>query len=299
VSSTKCARQINYEGLLRRDFPLDRPLDIASVGGGVDSFSMLLGALARGERPDLVIFADVTDAGRKDPGEWPATYRHLREVVVPLCASKGIEFKWLTTEEEPIRGQRSLIAYFEHLNAMPGRISRMCTSAAKVERIFRFVERVVPEHVAINMWVGFEAGEENRSRPNGRDPHAQSNGRIRRRFPLQEWGMCRCRCVSYIREAGYQVPNGSACVFCPFSKWDDFTNLRDQLPEQFARVQAMEDNCKLTKAGKTIRFAGGADAPRLTDRLDKPYQRRVKRCEVCGADKHPKRTAAHYLEATA
>ncbi len=38
--------------------------------------------------PDLVVFCDVADGSPsrdpEDPGEWPGTYRHIREVVIPL-----------------------------------------------------------------------------------------------------------------------------------------------------------------------------------------------------------------------
>lgn len=42
---------------------------VLSYGGGLDSFGMLVDAVARGDKPDLVVFADVTDPERKDPGE--------------------------------------------------------------------------------------------------------------------------------------------------------------------------------------------------------------------------------------
>lgn len=203
-----------------RQLPVYRVL---SYGGGVDSFAMLLDAIQRKELPHLVIFADVTDPERKDPGEWPETYRHIENVVVPLCAKYGIPFKWLTTDEMPIRGSRSLYDYLYGLNAMVGRMSRLCTSAAKVERIAEWVEAHHPEG-PIEMWVGFEAGEEKRA---ARDPHAtgayndkptkrmlQLFSRRISRFPLIERKLCRCRSVELIKNSGYPVPPGSACVFC-------------------------------------------------------------------------------------
>jgi hypothetical protein len=116
---------------------------VLSYGGGIDSFAMLLNAIDRGELPDLVIFADVGDPNRVDPGEWPGTYNHIEQVVMPLCQEQGIEFKWLTTDEIPIRGERSLFRYMEVKRMMPGRISRMCTVAARalLRRRHRDVDR--------------------------------------------------------------------------------------------------------------------------------------------------------------
>ena len=191
-------------------------VQVLSLGGGLDSFAMLLDAIRRSEIPDLVIFADVGDPDRLDPGEWPGTYRHIEEVVIPLCEQHGIEFKWLGTDESPIRGERSLFKYFEVSNSMPSRQSRLCTSAAKVERIAKYVETRWPAPTTIEMWVGFEAGEEKRAK---KDPHGKATKNCRRinRFPLIEQDLCRCRCQALVEELGYPVPRKSACTCCPRS----------------------------------------------------------------------------------
>jgi hypothetical protein len=67
---------------------------VLSLGGGLDSFAMLVRAIQLGEPPDVVTFIDVGAPG--DPGEWAGTYRHVREVVMPLCAHHGIEFVCVT-----------------------------------------------------------------------------------------------------------------------------------------------------------------------------------------------------------
>jgi hypothetical protein len=66
---------------------------VLSLGGGLDSWAMLLDAEARGELPDVVAFVDVgdADAPAAHPGEWDGTYRHIA-VVQPWCATRGIEF---------------------------------------------------------------------------------------------------------------------------------------------------------------------------------------------------------------
>ncbi len=277
---------------------------ILSYGGGLDSFAMLLDAQARGELPDLCVFADVGDgdAARdgEDPGEWPGTYRHIREVVAPLCASLGVEFVWLDSSLYPIRGSRSLFAYFEDKHLIPGRQSRLCTSAAKVERIADFIERRFPGQ-AVEVWVGFEAGEEKRAE---NDPHAagrKSDRSLRtNRFPLVERGLCRCRCEAIVRAAGYAIPRKSACVYCPFSTRGDFQTLQRELPAAFARVEALEDNCRTSKAGKTMRFGyekGDGTDPALAAWASKPYTRKLMPCKVCGAAvRASKATGCDYLE---
>ena len=56
-------------------------LSVVSYGAGTNSTAMLIGLHERGERPDLILFADTG-------GERPETYRH-RDAV-----SKGFQSSW-------------------------------------------------------------------------------------------------------------------------------------------------------------------------------------------------------------
>lgn len=266
---------------------------ILSSGGGLDSFAMLLGALDRGERPDAVVFADVGSCGEEGrDGEWPSTYRHLREVVIPLCARESIPFTWLGTDRYPIRGMESLLAYFEAKSIMPTRMSRLCTSAAKVERIQAWMGAELPPGPK-EVWIGFEANEADRA---AKDPHATKASRDgrRNRFPLIEWGLCRCRCEALVRAKGYPVPRKSACMFCPFATRGDFQTLARELPDVFERVAAMEAGANRTRSGKRITFGyvkGDETDPSLPEWIAKPYRPRPKPCRVCGAPERVRKEA--------
>lgn len=285
------------------DYFAGRRVKVLSYGGGLDSFAMLVDALQRNEKPDLVIFADVGDLDRLDPGEWPSTYRHIEEVVIPLCRDEGIEFKWLGTVESPIRESRSLFAYFWRKQILPSRMSRLCTSASKVERIAEYLERrYLPLRLRCEVWVGFEAGEEIRAK---NDPHGKARGssgfRVNR-FPLMEGGICRCRAERLVRAAGYTdlTPRKSACVYCPFSSRGDFQTLRRELPAVFAKVAALEEQCRRTKVkGKVMRFGyknGDGTDPALAQWIASPYRAKVMTCTVCGqTPRATKATACDYL----
>jgi hypothetical protein len=273
---------------------------VASMGGGLDSFAMVVAQVDAGEKPELCIFADVADVEHRDPGEWPGTYQHLREVVIPYCAAHDIDFLWLDTTTSPIRGKRSLFAYFRDQRLMPGRQSRLCTSAAKVERITDELIRRYPDR-PVEVWIGFEAGEEKRAQ---RDPHAAgvvgaAEGWRFNRFPLVERNLCRCRCEALVRAAGFPVPRKSACSFCPFSTRGDFQVFARELPEHFAATEALEDDCRTTKKGKIMRYGyqnGDGTDPRLRAWVEKPYRAAVIPCLVCGAPKRAsKATGCDYL----
>ena len=236
---------------------------VLAYGGGVDSFTMLVESIRRGMAPDVVAFCDVSDGSLETeptfPGEWDSTYRHIREVVAPLCRANGIHFEYIDTTRYPVRctkdnpaGNPALFAYFERKLMIPvaSESFRNCTLMAKVERFESWMDDTYPDQ-EVEVWVGFDAAEGSRvaKDPNAGTPRAHKPGQSIRlnRFPLVEWGLCRCLCVEAIRASGHPVPRKSACSFCPLAKRRDWRNLRDQLPETFARIAKLESDKPPTK----------------------------------------------------
>ena len=244
---------------------------VLSYGGGVDSFTMLLTAIKRGEKPDAVVFVDVADGGptweSKDPGEWPGTYRHLREVVMPLLKRHGIHFRWLTYRDYAIRGgtpgeARSLFRWFKERGQIPivkggaAGATRNCTIIAKVERFEEWLDDHFPGE-KVQVWIGFDAEEEDRVKndPNKGSVRAGIARRINR-FPLMEDDLCRCRAVDLIRKAGQAVPRKSACTFCGFGTRKDFQTLKAELPKEFQKVVELERAKEVTGQGMKLSIKG-------------------------------------------
>lgn len=249
-------------------FAVPRPR-VLFYGGGLDSFAMLLDGAERGELPEACVFADVADPDHQDPGEWPGTYRHLREVVAPLCARLGVELVTLDTDAYPVRDSRSLFAWLEERGQIPvAGPNRICTTIAKVERCERWLDERYGDR-DVETWVGFEAGEEGRASydPNAGRQRPPAPGRARRhnRFPLMERDICRCRAEALVRRLGYPVPRKSACVFCPYASRGDWQTFARSLPEQFERTVALEANKPVTAQGKKLSImarlasSGGTD----------------------------------------
>lgn len=284
---------------------------VLAYGGGVDSFAALLGAIGRGIQLDAVGFVDVADPERKDPGEWPETYRHIENVVKPLCARHGIPFFTIDSASYPVRpcadrplGWRSLFEWLWDHNQIPvAGPNRLCTRIAKVERFECWLDASFPGQ-EVEVWVGFEAGEEARA---AKDPnagkardlvHYQAAVRINR-FPLIEWSWCRCRCVQAIKLAGLPVPPGSACVFCPYATKGDWQRFAVQLPAQFAQVEEMEQRkrAKPTAKGFILSIMGfrkkkdavgnviSYRAPPLREWIQGTYRPRAATCSICGGPK--------------
>lgn len=299
-------------------------IKVLSYGGGLDSFAMLLDALARGEKPDHVVFCDVAGgcetSDAQVPGEWPGTYRHIREVVLPLCRQEGIPFHWLDGTTYPIRDASSLFEWFAARGQIPTASKRTCTVAAKTERFEAWMADHLPGQ-EVEVWIGFEAGEEDRA---AKDPNAGTGkASLRRnRFPLIEAGLCRCLCEQLVRNAGFPVPRKSACTFCPMGSKGDWQTLARELPATFAQIAKLEADKPLTGPGKKLSIMGfqtlaplkngkprtaanvlrdhdGVEykAPPLPVFIQGEYEPEVIPCEVCGAaNRASKATACGYLD---
>lgn len=277
---------------------------VLSLGGGLDSFAMLVAAIDRGELPDVVVFIDVGHPG--DPGEWSGTYRHVREVVIPLCERHGIRFVWIDGESYPVRDARSLFAWLQARQQIPvAGPNRICTRVAKVERFERWLDDTYPDRV-VEVWIGFEAGEEDRvaKDPNAGKPRKPRPGQAVRvnRFPLIEDGLCRCQCVELVRRAGFPVPRKSACVFCPYASRGDWQRLAVDDRATFDRIVELEASKPPTKKnGRKLsimaydsRTQTGTPLPVYVSR---PYRPRPKPCKVCGSlQRATKATGCDYLE---
>jgi hypothetical protein len=274
---------------------------VISCGGGLDSFAMLLGAIEGSYEVDALVFIDTGHPD--DPGEWPGTYKHLDEVVRPLCEQHGIEYVRIDHTNYPVRDARSLFAWHEQRRSMPmAAPGRICTTIAKVERFEAWLTDRYPGQ-EVEVWIGFEKGEEGRAE---KDPNSGAGRKVkpgaatrRNRFPLIEWGLCRCRCEAMVRASGHPVPRKSACVYCPYASRGDWQRFAVELPDQFARVVELERNRPVTRNGKTLSIMDyrNGKPTMLPDYIRKPYTAKVKPCEVCGsADRATKATGCGYLD---
>lgn len=278
---------------------------VLSYGGGLDSFALLLDGIERGEKPDAVVFMDVTDPEQKDPGEWPGTYQHIREVVMPLCAREGIPFFWIDTVSYPVRDARSLFDWMKKRKQIPVTgPDRLCTIIAKVERFERWLDDNYPGQ-EVEVWIGFEAGEEKRAE---KDPNAGTPNRSKskrgpnpatrvNRFPLMERGMCRCRCEALCRRLGYPVPRKSACMLCPYGTKGDWQTFAREQPVYFDMVVQLEaEKPPTAKNGIKLSIMGfkaikdkhsketiGHKAPPLPEYIRGKYRAKTDPCYVCGA----------------
>lgn len=262
---------------------------VLSLGGGLDSWAMLLDAGLRGELPDVCAFVDVGDPDDRDthPGEWSSTYRHIEEIVKPWCAARGIVFVEISARTGyMVRNARSLFGWLFDRQQIPvAGPNRICTRIAKVERFEAWLDATYPGQ-EVECWIGFDAAETDRVEkdPNagkpraatgmrqlgGRKPSpaqvlanawlwtralafAMTHAKRINRFPLIESGLCRCRCEAMARASGYPVPRKSACKGCPYGSKRDWQTLAVEDPQAFAYMVELERRKPVTvKNGRKL-----------------------------------------------
>jgi hypothetical protein len=218
-------------------------IQVASFGGGVNSTAMLLGMYERGEKVDLVLFADTG-------GEKPETYRHKDEFSAWLLAHgmpEIIEVRRMVNV--PAEQQSHLTDYItleqECLDkkTLPSIVTgiRSCSDQFKIRPQDRYLRVWQP---AIQAWergekvtklIGFDAGEPHRVKD-------FTSTKYQNRYPLIEWDWAREQCLETIRRHGLEAPPKSSCFFCPEMQEWEIVQLAQDSPELFERAVAMERN---------------------------------------------------------
>lgn len=220
---------------------------VVSYGGGVNSTAMLIGMIARNERPNAILFADTG-------GEKPATYdfvaefrdwlaKHDLKLTVIAYSAKmqsplGVDFACGSAHA-------SLEDECHNNGTLPSKAFGFggCSQKWKRYPMDKFVQQFQPAKDAwergekVQRCIGIHAGETKR----GKIP---DDAKFTYRFPLKEWGWSQDHCESAIREAGLAVPPKSACFFCPSMRKVEVLALAKEHPELFNRAVAMEQNAK-------------------------------------------------------
>jgi len=215
---------------------------VASYGGGVNSTAMLIGMQERGERVDLILFADTG-------GEVPETYSYVQRFSKWLVANGMPEITpvWKTTTRAGRvfgAGERlTLEQYCLGMGTLPSIAYGMksCSLKFKREPQDKYIKTWAPAIEALGRGekltrlIGFDAGEPWRA-------VESPDEKFTNRYPLIEWGWDREECVEAIIRAGLCVPPKSSCFFCPNMKEIEILQLRDKHPELLERALTMEKN---------------------------------------------------------
>jgi hypothetical protein len=197
-------------------------LKIISLGAGVQSTTMALMA-AHGElpMPDCAIFADTG-------WEPKAVYEHLdrleTKLPFPVHRVSAGNLREHAIEGRAPRTSRpySVVPWF----TPKGFGKRECTFNFKILPLARKQRELVGPRGKVEVWIGISLDEAIRMRP------ARRQWQINR-WPLIERQMTRRDCVKWLADHGWTAPK-SACIGCPYHTDDQWRDLRDNKPEEWA-----------------------------------------------------------------
>jgi hypothetical protein len=223
-------------------FSVKRPVVVAN-GVGVDSWAMLIGMRQRDMRPDLILHADVGNEKRKTREFLPIMNRHLiswgfPEITVVRYVPKNFKHwpPYYTLAENCLtNGTLPSISFgFKSCSLKWKKAPQdaYCNQWAPALECWASGQRVIK-------LIGYDTSPKDVRRCNHvGDP---DDPKYEYRYPLQEWGWNRERCIAEIRRARLPVPVKSSCVMCAAMKPDE---VRELDPDELALVVVMEARAK-------------------------------------------------------
>jgi hypothetical protein len=200
---------------------------VVSFGGGSNSAAVLINMVKHQIIPDEILFADTG-------GEHPHTYQFI-DVFNQWLISKNFPsiktLKYINKNGDILTLEQDCL----NNNTIPPIAFgwKTCSQKFKIQPITRYLKLKYPNE-KIQMWVGFDAGEERRITAN-------PNENFENYYPLIEWGWNRQKCVEVIESAGLPKAGKSSCFFCPNMKRNEILSLSKDLQD---RCISMEKNAK-------------------------------------------------------
>jgi hypothetical protein len=231
--------------------PIDLPKGHALAfcyGGGVDSTAMAIAMHRQGIRPDIITFADVG-------GEKPETYDYVRKFDKWLYEAGFPRVTWCKKKPLKSTGYTDLTGNCIENETLPSLAFGMKSCSIKWKHIpqdyiLKGCKRgpmKCPPHILwleaqrtgrkIIKLIGYDNGKADLRR--SKNLKSEDNDFLFR-YPLQQLGWERNKCVQVIIEEGLPVPIKSACYYCPASKVWELYWLAAEHPELLEKAMYME-----------------------------------------------------------
>jgi len=256
---------------------------VVSYGVGLDSTAMLVEMHNRGERPDLILFADTG-------AEKPETYAYLATIGAWL---RSVGFPPVTVVAyEPVRAPyRTLEGKCLANETLPSLAlgGHSCALVFKRDQLVKHLkgwelaQDVIAQGGRIRKAIGYDDGRADRRRRHKADKVTLSiltedtlakDGTVKKQcvesrraagkaplaeqweaahcdfwYPLQDWNLERGELAAIIEAAGLPVPPKSACFFCPATTPAEVVELKLAHPDLYDRAVTIERTARDGKHG--------------------------------------------------
>jgi len=214
---------------------------VLSLGAGVQSTTLLLMA-AKNMLPyqlDVAIFADT--------GYEPqSVYDHLDRIEKEIAEPAGIPIYRVSAGNirddalDPAHGFASMPLFVAKPDGSKGIARRQCTREYKVTPIKNKIRELLGADIFSNgsvgrtqkgkqveQWIGISLDEFHRAKDS-------DVNYIKNVFPLLDMRMTRKDCIALLEKHGFGQTPKSACIACPFRTNEQWRELRDYYPDEFA-----------------------------------------------------------------
>jgi hypothetical protein len=197
-------------------------IKVISLGWGIQSWTLVaMSALGEIEKVDYAIHADTTH-------ERNATYIFAKHNTAWL-ENRGIKVVTVKASNPILVDKWGGVMIPAHAENK-GIVHRQCTGKWKIMEIRRWLQANRNKQ-PVEQWIGISLDEYQRMKP--------SNVKyITNRWPLIEKKMTRNDCVLWLRNHGLQVPNKSACVFCPFQNTTEWRQVKNNRADWEQAIEA-------------------------------------------------------------
>jgi hypothetical protein len=214
------------------------PRRFLSLGAGIDSVTVYrLSEHGVLPRLDGAIFADTM-------AEPQGVYETLQDLeatgTIPIhrVSAGNLAADILASDKRTLAYPPFFMRRTSRTSGVP--LPRRCTRDYKIRPIRRKirelcgVERGIPRALRVEVWVGFSLDDMGRT-------FCSNVAWITNVYPLiLPLRMRRKDCIAWLQAHGYQVPQKSSCVFCPYHTNAYWRDMRDNRPDEFARTVAFE-----------------------------------------------------------
>lgn len=221
-----------------------------SCGGGTQSAAIAaLIVSGKLQRPN---YAFITDTGRERQSTWD----YFWTVLKPKCLSIGLDIEIIHKDEWATKdlwggedGLTLLLPTFTTINGNIGRKPTFCSAEWKRDVAGRYMRRRLGLKKVQN-WIGFSSDELRRIK----SPRRQW---WQFRFPLIfDIPLNRSQCVDLVKNAGWPTPPRSSCWMCPHHSDEEWIDIRNNYPGDFAAAIAIEREFRLRDPHSFLHASG-------------------------------------------
>lgn len=195
-------------------------LTVISLGWGVQSFG-LAAMVALGELPpvDYAIHAD-TGWERHETYEFAERW-------TPWLEARGIPIITVqaSTHVRDVAGDGIIPPFFTRGLKDDGQLYRICTDRWKIRPMQRWIRQELRRRGvdkapgAVDQFIGFTLDEQHRAK-------SSKVQYITNHYPFLERKMTRQDVIMWLMRAGLDVPVKSACIICPFRRWQTWREIQ-------------------------------------------------------------------------